>query len=109
MQLNRAVCLDFPEADVPWFQQNYLEAQLSKCKILSFNAIEIMYLCIFVQTISDPFVPSKYNDDVKQGLLSVLKDESLFRCNHVTPYGYRVSFLYCLLPFLIDRTELFFP
>ncbi|XP_055920342.1 FAST kinase domain-containing protein 1, mitochondrial isoform X2 [Eupeodes corollae] len=71
MQLNRAVCLDFPEADVPWFQQNYLEAQLSKY----------------------PFVPSKYNDDVKQGLLSVLKDESLFRCNHVTPYGYRIDFV----------------
>ncbi|XP_055847708.1 FAST kinase domain-containing protein 1, mitochondrial-like isoform X2 [Episyrphus balteatus] len=67
MQLNRAVCLDFPEVDVPWFQQNYLEAQLSKY----------------------PFVPSRYNDDVKQVLLSLLKDESLFRCNHVTPYGYR--------------------
>lgn len=32
MQLNRAVCLDFPENGVPWFQQNYIEAQLSKCK-----------------------------------------------------------------------------
>lgn len=30
MQLNRAVCLDVPEANVPWFQQNYIEAQMSK-------------------------------------------------------------------------------
>lgn len=30
MQLNRAVCLDFPESRVPWFQQNYIEAQLTK-------------------------------------------------------------------------------
>lgn len=30
MQLNRTVCLDFPEANVPWFQQNYIEAQISK-------------------------------------------------------------------------------
>uniref|UniRef100_A0A0A1XMT6 FAST kinase domain-containing protein 1 n=1 Tax=Zeugodacus cucurbitae TaxID=28588 RepID=A0A0A1XMT6_ZEUCU len=30
MQLNRTVCLDYPEANVPWFQQNYIEAQLSK-------------------------------------------------------------------------------
>lgn len=33
MQLNRAVCLDFPESGVPWFQQNYIEAQLTKCKL----------------------------------------------------------------------------
>lgn len=32
MQLNRAVCLDCPAAGVPWFQQNYIEAQMSKCK-----------------------------------------------------------------------------
>lgn len=31
MQLNRAVCLDFPETGVPWFQQNFIEAQLTKC------------------------------------------------------------------------------
>lgn len=30
MQLNRTVCLDLPETNVPWFQQNYVEAQLSK-------------------------------------------------------------------------------
>lgn len=30
MQLNRSVCLDYPEAQVPWFQQNYIEAQLTK-------------------------------------------------------------------------------
>lgn len=32
MQLNRAVCLDYPENKVPWFQQNYIEAQLSNRK-----------------------------------------------------------------------------
>lgn len=34
MQLNRAVCLDYPENGVPWFQQNFIEAQMSKCKWL---------------------------------------------------------------------------
>lgn len=38
MQLNRAVCIDFPEAGVPWFQQNYIEAQMTKCKIC--------YICV---------------------------------------------------------------
>lgn len=26
MRLNRIVCLDFPEASIPWFQQNFFEA-----------------------------------------------------------------------------------
>lgn len=30
MQLNRSVCLDYPEYNVPWFQQNYVEAQTTK-------------------------------------------------------------------------------
>lgn len=34
MQLNRAVCLDVPQANVPWFQQNYIEAQMSKSEFL---------------------------------------------------------------------------
>lgn len=35
MQLNRMVCLDCPEAAVPWFQQNYIEAQMSRRNIVS--------------------------------------------------------------------------
>lgn len=30
MQLNRSICLELPELKMPWFQQNYIEAQLSK-------------------------------------------------------------------------------
>lgn len=37
MQLNRAVCLDVPAANVPWFQQNYIEAQMSKGEKYFFN------------------------------------------------------------------------
>lgn len=33
MRLNRIVCLDFPEAAIPWFQQNYFEAnRMLPCK-----------------------------------------------------------------------------
>lgn len=41
MQLNRTVCLDLPETNVPWFQQNYVEAQLSKSMLPA--KIEISY------------------------------------------------------------------
>ncbi|KAL5276542.1 hypothetical protein ACFFRR_002016 [Megaselia abdita] len=71
MQLNRAVCLEFPEAKVPWFQQNYLEANLSR----------------------HAFRPKKINEDVKNYLKDVIKDDKYLRVNHVTPYGYRIDFL----------------
>jgi hypothetical protein len=71
MQLNRAVCLDYPEAQVPWFQQNYLEAQMSK----------------------QPMIRDKFHADCRKMLLDIVKDEKLLKINHVTPYGYRVDFV----------------
>ncbi|XP_030377420.1 uncharacterized protein LOC115626256 isoform X2 [Scaptodrosophila lebanonensis] len=71
MQLNRTVCLDLPEANVPWFQQNYVEAQLSK----------------------KPYFPNSFSTDVKALLRDLLKDENYFRCNHTTPYGYQIDFV----------------
>ncbi|XP_049318397.1 uncharacterized protein LOC105222376 isoform X2 [Bactrocera dorsalis] len=71
MQLNRTVCLDYPEANVPWFQQNYLEAQLSR----------------------KHKTRSKFGDDVKNLLNAVLSDDNFFSCNHITPYGYQIDFV----------------
>uniref|UniRef100_A0A1A9W857 RAP domain-containing protein n=1 Tax=Glossina brevipalpis TaxID=37001 RepID=A0A1A9W857_9MUSC len=71
MQLNRSVCLDYPECNVPWFQQNFINAQMSK----------------------KSFYESSFRRDVKKFLTTVLQDESYFRCNHVTPYGYEIDFV----------------
>ncbi|EDW02889.1 uncharacterized protein LOC6562320 [Drosophila grimshawi] len=71
MQLNRTVCLDMPETNVPWFQQNYVEAQLSK----------------------KPHLATAFSTDVKLLLQDLLKDENYFRCNHTTPYGYNIDFV----------------
>ncbi|KAH8298025.1 hypothetical protein KR018_004787 [Drosophila ironensis] len=71
MQLNRTVCLDFPETNVPWFQQNYIEAQMSK----------------------RPLTASAFSRDVKELLQSLLKNDKHFRCNHTTPYGYQIDFV----------------
>ncbi|XP_053961002.1 uncharacterized protein LOC128865080 [Anastrepha ludens] len=71
MQLNRTICLDYPEANIPWFQQNYLEAQLSK----------------------KPKNLSKFGDDVKKLLTAILSNETFFTCNHITPYGYQIDFV----------------
>ncbi|XP_037957468.1 FAST kinase domain-containing protein 1, mitochondrial isoform X2 [Teleopsis dalmanni] len=74
MQLNRTVCLDFPEANVPWFQQNYLEAHLSR---------------------KQP-IQSNFSEDVRELLKKLLKDNKYLRCNHITPYGYQ-TLLYILI------------
>ncbi|XP_037052423.1 FAST kinase domain-containing protein 1, mitochondrial isoform X2 [Bradysia coprophila] len=71
MQLNRAVCLDYPENGVPWFQQNYIEAQLSNL----------------------PTTRNKFHRDVKQVLIEYVTDEKLLKIDHITPYGYRIDFV----------------
>ncbi|KAJ6633535.1 FAST kinase domain-containing protein 1, mitochondrial [Pseudolycoriella hygida] len=71
MQLNRTVCLDFPENGVPWFQQNYIEAQLTKV----------------------PLIGNKFHTDFKRILIDFIVDEKLLKVNHVTPYGYRIDFV----------------
>ncbi|XP_026844911.1 uncharacterized protein LOC6589626 [Drosophila persimilis] len=71
MQLNRTVCLDLPEANVPWFQQNYIEAQISK---------------------KSPH-PRAFGREVKHLLKNLLTDDKYFRCNHTTPYGYQIDFV----------------
>uniref|UniRef100_A0A1A9ZWA2 RAP domain-containing protein n=1 Tax=Glossina pallidipes TaxID=7398 RepID=A0A1A9ZWA2_GLOPL len=71
MQLNRSVCLDYPECKVPWFQQNFIEAHMSK----------------------KPFHESSFSRDVRKFLETLLQDDSYFRCNHVTPYGYQIDFV----------------
>lgn len=71
MQLNRAACLDCPELNMPWFQQNYIEAQMSKL----------------------PVFQSRFNSEVKKILTKIVADPSLIGINHVTPYGYRIDFV----------------
>ncbi|XP_055689530.1 FAST kinase domain-containing protein 1, mitochondrial [Lutzomyia longipalpis] len=71
MQLNRAVCLDYPERNVPWFQQNFLES-----RVTAFNTPH-----------------SRFHEDVNEILHSLTTTREAVRTNHVTPYGYRVDFV----------------
>lgn len=74
MQLNRSVCLDYPEYNVPWFQQNYVEAQTTKS---SPNEI--------------------FQKDVMHRLKQIFRDDSAkIEMNHSTAYGYRLDFLFKL-------------
>ncbi|GAB0092173.1 uncharacterized protein DMENIID0001_071490 [Sergentomyia squamirostris] len=71
MQLNRAVCLDYPERNVPWFQNNFIES-----RVTAFSVTQ-----------------SKFHEDVHEILHSLSTSRDVVRVNHVTPYGYRVDFV----------------
>lgn len=72
MQLNRAVCLDYPEAEVPWFQQNYIEAQMTKM----------------------PTIVSHFQTDIRRILVAIVGEDRLLKPNHITPYGYKVKLMF---------------
>lgn len=39
MQLNRAVCIDYPESNVPWFHQKYVDELKKQGRICTFKSI----------------------------------------------------------------------
>ncbi|KAH1026677.1 FAST kinase domain-containing protein 1, mitochondrial isoform X1 [Dendroctonus ponderosae] len=75
MQLNRAVCLEYPEYNVPWFHQKYIEEYQKT------NAIDDVVKPIHLS--------------VKSYLQGVLGEENI-RENVTLPYGYEVNFVYHL-------------
>ncbi|CAH1124143.1 unnamed protein product [Ceutorhynchus assimilis] len=72
MQLNRAVCLEYPEYNVPWFHQKFIE------EFQKTNAIDD--LC------------SQFHNSVKQYLIGIVNQEAIQE-NVITPYGYGIDFV----------------
>ncbi|PNF15316.1 hypothetical protein B7P43_G00958 [Cryptotermes secundus] len=70
MHLNRAVCIDYPETDVPWFHEKY---------------------CQQVAALRSPKA-SPFHDDVHQSLSSVMGTQKLVQVNMYSPYFYGVDF-----------------
>ncbi|GJQ65226.1 hypothetical protein Trydic_g7358 [Trypoxylus dichotomus] len=72
MQLNRAVCLDYPESNIPWFHQKYIEQRRS-------NVDSIKDYAVF--------------KSIKDCLLKLAKDENSIEENRTSPYGYHINFI----------------
>lgn len=89
MELNRIVCMDYPEAGLPWFQRNFIEANINSSKWKShssqINARLNPPLC--------PVKPqqSQFYNDVQKLLLTCIGDRDLIQTDFVSPYGYRVG------------------
>ncbi|KAJ8982983.1 hypothetical protein NQ317_001423 [Molorchus minor] len=69
MQLNRAVCLEYPEYNVPWFHRKYMED--------------------FYKTDVDKHFPLR----IKEYLVEVLGKQNYILQDVVTPYGYHIDFV----------------
>lgn len=112
MQLNRIVCLDYPEAAIPWFQQNFIEANTTlPCKdsisykiIMTIIRILSMMNLIFdyILFLSVDIDRNPYFNDIYNLLLKLVGgDKNMIRLNHITPYGYRVIKIIILCIFKI--------
>ncbi|GLG92696.1 Uncharacterized protein GBIM_00310, partial [Gryllus bimaculatus] len=71
MQVNRAVCLDYPEFDVPWFHKKYCEE---------------------VAATEEDAPASLFHNEVREVLVKVLGDNKFITQQSYSPYGYRLDF-----------------
>ncbi|KAI4462510.1 fast leu-rich domain-containing [Holotrichia oblita] len=73
MQLNRAVCLDYPESNVPWFHQKYLEQRHDN--IQKRNPKDTVL-----------------HNSLRECLIRLGKSATCLEENEVSPYGYHIDF-----------------
>ncbi|CAI6366545.1 unnamed protein product [Macrosiphum euphorbiae] len=70
MILNRAVCIDYPEFDVPWFHTKYCEE---------------------IQSLVPKHTGSFYLD-VEKRVGQLIKNKGYLKANSFSPYGYKLDF-----------------
>ncbi|KAK4328674.1 hypothetical protein Pmani_000921 [Petrolisthes manimaculis] len=74
MELNRAVCLDHPEENIPWFHEKYCKELLESVAVPS----------------------SVFLTEVHQALVQLVGDPQVLRANVHTPYYYFLDFEFLL-------------
>jgi hypothetical protein len=90
MLLNRAVCIDNPEFDVPWFHTKYCE------EIQSLGSIKkyIYYLLMlkYIINFSVHKNTSSFYLDVEKKLNQLINNKGYLKTNSFSPYGYKLDF-----------------
>lgn len=89
MQLNRAVCLEYPEFNIPWFHNKYVEELQKRSlyfKVYVFQK-NLFYIILGFQESKDiPLRIAEY--------LSEIVDKNMIFENIITPYGYHLNFVF---------------
>ncbi|CAH0560501.1 unnamed protein product [Brassicogethes aeneus] len=74
MELNRSVCLEYPENNVPWFHQKYTDEIIKKLML-------------------EKSYPKYFTTSVKEYLAQVIDKEEYLTQDVRTPYGYYIDFV----------------
>lgn len=92
MILNRTVCIDYPEFDVPWFHTKYCEEIQS---LGTKNYITILIWNCFIYFIIYFLVPKHTGSfylDVEKRVNQLIKNKGYLKTNSFSPYGYKLDF-----------------
>jgi len=90
MILNRAVCIDYPEFDVPWFHTKYCE-EIQSLGITNYTSILIFIIYLFVNFLVPKHTGSFYLD-VEKKVNQLIKNKGYLKTNTFSPYGYKLDF-----------------
>ena len=94
MELNRSVCIDMPEADVPWFHEKYCLEQRHSCK----SPLELargFSLFFLFSKIDAPRVTT-FHRDVHRCLNQLFGSEKFIKCHTHSPYYHNIG-IYSIL------------
>ena len=87
MELNRSVCIDMPEAGVPWFHEKYCIEQTHSSKYnFVYSAMAKIYynlakviITLFPLFAIDPPVSTSFHEDIYKCLVQVLGDDHFIK------------------------------
>lgn len=97
MQLNRAVCLDYPEANVPWFHEKYILERKTGRGLHCYVVFFIFAISItFVANRKRPNYENTFYLQVYECLLEIAGSPGFILKNIDAPYGYFVDFVVAL-------------
>lgn len=92
MILNRAVCIDSPEFDVPWFHTKYCEEIQSLGKIKIYIYIYYLLILKYVIHFSVHKNMGSFYLDVEKKLNQLINNKGYLKTNSFSPYGYKLDF-----------------
>lgn len=90
LQLNRAVCLDYPEAGVPWFHQKYVEEEQRKC-IYLYHYQEPFIFKHFILAAKNTTKDYIFEAAVYENLLEIFRIPDLVQKDVTAAYGYHIN------------------
>jgi len=92
MILNRAVCIDYPEFDVPWFHTKYCEEIQSLGTKKNITILIYKYIIYLIIYFLVPKHTGSFYLDVEKRVGQLIKNKGYLKANSFSPYGYKLDF-----------------